>query len=120
MPTTYTARSFGIVRDDRSSKTPKSRDSTFFRFWSALIALKTSPLDVALVGLLVVPQVQTSIGVGLGVPEPDLRQQAGKLRERWRIRAARLPELLLRDACLGSTVSGHEPRGGVEEDTLGS
>jgi len=37
-------RSFGMVIEDRSSKTPKSRDSTFFRFWSALIALKTSPL----------------------------------------------------------------------------
>ena len=40
----YTARSLGMVSEDRSSKTPKSRDSTFFRFWSALIALKISPL----------------------------------------------------------------------------
>ena len=48
LPTTemaaHTARSFGMASEDRSSKTPKSRDSTFFRFWSALIALNTSPL----------------------------------------------------------------------------
>jgi hypothetical protein len=40
----YTARSFGMVSADSSSKTPKSRDSTFSRFWSALIASKISPL----------------------------------------------------------------------------
>ena len=37
-------RSFGMVIEDRSSKTPKSRDSKSFRCWSALSALKMSPL----------------------------------------------------------------------------
>src|SRR5207247_607587 len=55
-------------------------------------------LDVALVGLLISPEVQTSVGVRLRVPEPDLREESGKGRERRRVRPARLPELLLRDA----------------------
>src|SRR5207249_2488065 len=55
-------------------------------------------LDVALVGLLVGPEVQTSVGVRLRVPEPDLREESGKGRERRRVRPGSLVELLLRDA----------------------
>jgi hypothetical protein len=41
-----------MVSDDRSSKTPTSRNSTFVNFLSAVIALKTSPFGRRVMAML--------------------------------------------------------------------